>query len=171
MYASAYKGEELQRFGLTKAGYRLEGQFNPTKNMSSKLDLKKVFDMVTHDIHELLHNVLVSTMDSNQSEFYEDFSNGTKKNETSHIEVTTKYQSNLGKCFSIRPKPNIIKLGVVSIEFVAKMGIYVYLGHPGQFNYNTKTKVFGRETEYSCFILAIYGLKIILYSSTHYYTV
>ena len=127
--------------GLTKTGYRLEGRFNPTKKSNTTIDLRKVFNLVTHDIHQLLHNIVIFTMDAELSEFVEDFSEGMNKNGTTHIEVITKYHNNLGRCFSIRPKSHIIELGVVSVDFVAKMGIYVYFGYPGQYMYNTKTKV------------------------------
>ena len=128
-------------FGLTKTGYRLEGKFNPTQKSNATIDLRNVFNLVTHDIHELLHNVVIFTIDATQSEFVEDFNDGLNKNDTINIEITTKYHNNLGRCFSIRPKRHVIKLGVASIDFVAKMGIYVYFGHPGQYMYNTKTKV------------------------------
>ena len=134
----------MREFGLTKTGYRLEGKFSPTTIRNSTMNLRNVFDLVTYDVNEILHNVVIFTLDSKESEFVEDFNDRSKKNGSSHIDITPKYHNNLGKCFSIRPKSHIIKLGVVSIDFVARLGIYVYFGHPGQYMYNTKTKVLSK---------------------------
>ena len=151
----------MDTFGLSKTGYRLEGKFKPTIDSNITMDLREIFDTVTHDIHELLHNVVVFTMDSTQSEFMEDFSNESKKNGTTNIEITTKYHNNLGKCFSVRPKNHVIKLGVVAIDVVARMGIYVYFGHPGQYMYNTKTKVQN--------LYRVITFKVAIYNYLEYY--
>ena len=63
-------------------------------------------------------------------------------NDSELLQVITKYKgSSLGTCYSIRPKDPIVGLGIFKIDFVARLGIYVYLGYPGQFMYLAKTKV------------------------------
>ena len=63
-------------------------------------------------------------------------------NFTKHLHITTKYYQYFGRCYSIHPKDHVLKLGVNAIEIVARLKVYTYFGHPGQFTYsNTKTKV------------------------------
>ena len=66
-----------------------------------------------------------------------------KQNRTTleSIEIVPKFSYALGKCFSVRPKPDIVKRGIVSIAFTSHMDVYVYIGYPGQFKYNTRTRV------------------------------
>ena len=62
-------------------------------------------------------------------------------NFSDHLIITPKFWNHFGRCFSIRPKEDVRKLGIVDIIFEAKKSMYVYFGHPGQFeaaNRNTK---------------------------------
>ena len=54
----------------------------------------------------------------------------------------TKYDQTFGKCFSIEINPNVTKMGITKIEFYAKLNIYIYLHHPGQYmDVDSKSKV------------------------------
>ena len=54
----------------------------------------------------------------------------------------TKYYQTFGKCFSIEINPNVTKMGITKIEFYAKLNIYIYLHHPGQYmDQDSKSKV------------------------------
>ena len=54
----------------------------------------------------------------------------------------TKYDDIFGKCFSVEINPNIAKMGITKIEFYAKLNIYIYLHHPGQYmDVDSKSKV------------------------------
>ena len=129
----------MENFGLSKSNYRRKGQFNPTKNHKHNISLREVFNLVTYDIHELISSVRIQTLDKKIGVVRETFDR--YKNETEYVEVTTKYQPNLGKCFSFRPRRHVVKLGVSTIDILAKTSIYVYMGYPGQFMFATKTKV------------------------------
>ena len=74
-----------------------------------------------------------------QSSFVETFDavNENRK----HIKITTKHSPTYGKCYSIRPRTHVLKYGILVVDIVARMDIMIYLGYPGQFMYNTKTKV------------------------------
>ena len=66
--------------------------------------------------------------------------NGTNTSE--YIEITTKYWHSFGRCYSIHPKDNVIKLGPQNFDIVSRMDVYIYFGYPGQFMHpNSKTKV------------------------------
>ena len=88
---------------------------------------------------EVLHRVKIKTLDLNRREILEEFSDDDR--DMQNIEVVTKYSKNLGKCYSVRPKPDIVRLGITDITIIAHMDIYVYMGYPGQFMYNTRTRV------------------------------
>ena len=57
------------------------------------------------------------------------------------INVLTKYSNNLGRCFSVRPKPEVVKKGILSVALTSYTDTYIYIGYPGQFMYNTRTRV------------------------------
>ena len=138
-YDVAYKTDMIEMYGLDKNNYRRNGVYVPTKNYNSSKGLRTVFNDVTFDVHEILKQIRISTSDL-ENDWIVETLNSSRKYLTNLI-IVTKYQRNLGRCYSIRPKQNVIKLGILSIDFVAQIPFYVYLGYPGQFNYNTKTKV------------------------------
>ena len=111
----------------------------PTKSYNFSKGLRSVFNDVTYEVHEILKQIRISTSDLENDWIVETLNNSSKY--LNNIIIVTKYQRNLGRCYSIRPQQNVIKLGILSIDFVAQIPFYVYLGYPGQFNYNTKTKV------------------------------
>ena len=136
-YAAAYKDKVLEKHGMDKGKYRSKGYYT-SQNYSDEGNLRKIFDSITYDPTELLHKVQIGTLDKEKAWFVVDFS---QSNIDQHIEITTKYWSTYGKCYSIQPKDHILKLGVKIIDIVARMDIYIYFGYPGQFMLYTKTKV------------------------------
>ena len=117
--------------------YRREGKYFPTYNPEG-LDLREIFNSITYDVEEILIHMKISTLDRHNSKFKIDFE-GT--NTTDHIHIGTTYSETFGRCYSIHPKDHVIELGVTKIDIVARLDIYIYFGYPGQFMYNTKTKV------------------------------
>ena len=136
-YDVAYKADVMENLGLTKSGYRRKGQFNPAKNYNNSTSLQEVFNLVTYDVHELILKVRFEGKHWGKIEE----TLNKDKNMTEHLDITTKYRPTLGKCYSIRPRSHLIKLEIAIIDIVAKNSIYVYMGYPGQYMYDTKTKV------------------------------
>ena len=57
--------------------------------------------------------------------------------------VVTKYDNTFGRCFSLRVAKFITDAGLLNVELVGRMNIYVYLHHPGQFyDSDSKTKIY-----------------------------
>ena len=81
----------------------------------------------------------ITTLDREKRNVLEEFSPSNEAMKS--IEIVTKYTNTLGKCYSVRPKPDIVKLGILDITIIAHMDIYIYLAHPGQFMYNTWARV------------------------------
>ena len=136
-YFSAYKTDALNAYGINKKEYRSKGVYSPSNN-TKDTTLRDIFKSVTYDIDEILFGIALFTSNKQKTRFEIDFDG---QNFTEHIEITTKYWGTYGRCFSLHPKDHVLKLGVHQIEIVARMGIYIYFGYPGQFMYNTKTKV------------------------------
>ena len=137
-YESAYKEDVLQYYGLKKDDYRKNGIFYPTKN-GNNIDPRLMFLNVTHDVQDIFFKIKMNTLSYDLPVYVIDFSEGNAFN---NISITTKFYHHFGRCYSIHPKGDILKLGVTSIYFITKINIYVYFGYPGQFMYsNTKSKV------------------------------
>lgn len=128
-FFSAYKKDALNFYGLSRGKYRGKGKWNPTKNENGT-NLRKVFDDVTHDVEEIFSAIRIKTL-SKQRRYVDVYFTKDVFNE--YLSITTKYSDSFGRCFSIIPKQDVLKLGVKSMIFETRMDIYVYFGHPGQF--------------------------------------
>ena len=138
-YDLVFKKEALEHYNLDKSKYRSKGEFIPSLNSSERLDLYEVFENITQSVTDLLYRIKFTTLSRQQRSFTEDFNQ--PKDQTEHLNIVTKHQNSLGRCYSVRPKAHVLRLGVLRVEITARMDVYVYLGYPGQFMYNTKTKV------------------------------
>ena len=103
------------------------------------MDLQEVFNNITQSVNELLYRIKFTTMDRQQRSFIESFDE--LQMATKYVDIITKHQNSLGRCYSVRPKSQVYRLGILRVEITARMDVYVYMGYPGQFMYNTKTKV------------------------------
>ena len=66
-----------------------------------------------------------------------------------HLQITTKYWSTFGRCYSIQLKDHVLELGVRGIKLKASMGVYIYFGYPGQFMHtNYKSKVYYENNDF-----------------------
>ena len=143
-YESAYKEDVLKYYGLTKSDYRSKGVFYPKAN-GTNLDPRQLFRNATHEVNDIFFKIAMKTLSYDTPSYEIDFS--AKDDFSKNINITTKYYEHFGRCYSIHPKGEILKLGVTSMYFITKINIYVYFGYPGQFMYsNTKSKV-------KCFII------------------
>ena len=135
-YDVAYKDDMVEHYGLNKKQYRAHGvYFNKTYNPSK--DARLVFETITHNIDELIDRMIIATRNKERSRFILNFD---ESNFSKELDITTKYWNNFGRCYSIHPKDHIIKLGIITLDIVGLVDIYIYLGYPGQFM-RTKTKV------------------------------
>lgn len=138
-YESAYREEVLNAYGMDKEKYRGKGVYSPSNN-SKGMELRSIFNNVTYDIDELLFRISIRTNSQQNRSFDFEFDG---KDFMEHIDVITKYYHHFGRCFSLHPKKHILSLGVNAIVVVARINVYVYFGHPGQFmSLNTKSKVY-----------------------------
>ena len=78
-------------------------------------------------------------MGRKQRSFEEFFSKS--KSHTENVDIEIKHYNTLGKCFSVRPKIHVVRLGIVQMEITSHMDIYVYMGYPGQFMHSVRARV------------------------------
>jgi len=98
---------------------------------------------VSYSLPELLTSVVVSTAHSELPEVSLNVSSESAMNSTpDRVTWVTKYDDTFGRCFSMQLGPAITALGVIDVVFTGRLGIYVYLHHPGQkMDVDSKTKV------------------------------
>ena len=138
-YESAYKGNVLNQYGLTKSEYRNKGMFYPRAN-GTDVDPRSLFLNATHDVKDIFLKIIMKTLSYDIPLFEVDFTND--EDYSKNISISTKYYEHFGRCYSMHPTGEVLKLGVTSMYFITKINIYVYFGYPGQFMYsNTKSKV------------------------------
>ena len=128
-YFAAYKKEALSYFGLDKEGYKRGGKYYPSKNWRGG-NLREVFYKVSYEVDEILKGIRIKTLSTTDPYIDIAFSDNRYH---PYLNVTTKLWNTFGRCYSIIPKSELQQLGIVSMIFEAKMDIYVYFGHPGQF--------------------------------------
>ena len=128
-YFNAYNKSLLEYYGIEKENYKRNGYFYP-KTIGANRDPRHIFNEVSHDLNDILNGIQIKTLNKETPYIDIDFN---KKSYTSYLEIATKFWNTFGRCYSIQPSEKVRQLGVVSMIFEAKMDIYVYFGHPGQF--------------------------------------
>ena len=139
-YHFAYKNDALLSYGLNKNQYRGQAAYSPKRIHGENFtNLESVFHSVTYSIDEILHRIVISTSNKDDPHFNIDFNSS---NFTEYIDIQTKYWPTYGRCYSIHPKDDVLKLGVWGVDIISRINIYIYFGYPGQFMYPTsKSKV------------------------------
>ena len=137
-YEHAFKDEILRKYGINPSRYRT-GDFSPTSAKYKNINLRETFNDITRSVNELLYWVEFTTLDRNNRTFVEDFTSTDDNIE--NFDVITKYTDTLGRCYSIRPRAHIVRMGIVKMDILARTDVFIYLGYPGQFMYNTKARV------------------------------
>ena len=142
---------------MNKQKYRGAGGVYAPKNNTPGNDLRAVFNSITYDVDEMLSRIKFTTVvrptpsNSGQS-FNIDFDG---PNITEHIHITTKYWRTYGRCYSIQPKDHVIELGIIRLEIVAHLNIYIYFGHPGQFMHTGTVSKVSKRLVILCGILQL----------------
>ena len=86
---------------------------------------RKVFIEITHELNEILEEVIVQT--ASIPKFHIDLSKSSND-----ITVDVMHARKFGRCYSIQIANEIVNQGISEIEFLSKMNTYIYFHHPGQ---------------------------------------
>ena len=140
-YHSAYKSEVLKNYNLTVRDYRdKKAMWYPPKD-TNFTDAREFFHNITYEIHEVIEKIKISTMSLKKSEAkieitqFENF-------KQEFVEFHTQYEDTYGRCYTMNATQSLLRLSLKYVEFVARMGVYIFIEHPGQHLHgNSRSKV------------------------------
>lgn len=129
-----FSDTELQKLGSDRRTYQAMN-FATTTSQSPQ----EVFRLVTFELHEIMKKISIRTTNYDSPKITLDMS---MPNNDSIVTWNTKYKELFGRCYSMELSNLVTKMGIIQMTFKAKMGIYIYIHYPGQFNdFDSKTKV------------------------------
>ena len=139
-FHSAYKKEKLELYGISSENdYRYNSVWYPTMNKTTSKNGREIFHDITHELHELIDIVEISTQSLARPKIVIDTQKELNK---IYVEFSTKYVDTFGRCYTMKPARDLLDLGVTKVEFVSYIGVYVFLEHPGQhLHVNSRSKV------------------------------
>lgn len=140
-FEEAYVNSSLDSLQIMRRQYK-DGFFygNLSVNGDFEDDGFKLFNSVTYDLEDMMWGIVLSTADVQQPKISLPMDNSNK----SIVEWDTKYVDTYGRCYEMRIAPNVTHLNIINIVFKSKIGIHVFMHHPGQrMDVDSKTKVYG----------------------------
>ena len=136
---SAYKKDVLSKNNMTVSDYRHAAMWYP-ENYNTNLNAKGFFHEITHEIHEIIDRIEISTMSLNHSKVIVDI---LKEFGRKYVEFTTEYVDTYGRCYTMTVTDSLKSLVITKVTFITRLGVYIFLHHPGQhLHVNSRTKVF-----------------------------
>ena len=140
-YHSAYKREVLKNHNMTVRDYRDKNAMWYPPQDANYTDAREFFHNITYEIHEVIEKIKISTMSLNKSEakiYITQFENFKQEN----VEFHTQYEDTYGRCYTVNATQRLLDLGLKYVEFIARMGVYIFIEHPGQHLHgNSRSKV------------------------------
>ena len=137
-YHIAYKKETLKKYNITVDDYRYGSVWYPTEDIPPK-NGREFFHEVTYEIHEVIEKIVISTMSLNRSKIEIEMQ---KELDRKYVKFTTQYVDTYGRCYTMNATEGLLRLGVKNVAFITRMGVYVFLDHPGQHLHgNSRSKV------------------------------
>ena len=108
----------------------------------SKINGREFFHEVTYEIHEIVDKIKISTMSLAQPKIVIEM---LKELDRKYVEFITQYSDTYGRCYTMMATESLLRLGVTNVAFITRMGVYVFLDHPGQHIHgNSRAKVICR---------------------------
>ena len=137
-YHSSYKQDVLAKHNITVDNYRNDAMWYPNEN-DSNFNAKVFFHEITHEIHEIVEKIEISTMSMNQPKVIVEM---LKELGQKYVEFTTQYTDTYGRCYTMSVTESLKILGITKIKFTTRMNVYIFLDHPGQHLHpNSRSKV------------------------------
>ena len=138
-YHSAYKRDVLARYNLSVSDYR-DGNavWYPTEKNDS-YNARDFYHNITFEIDEVIEKIKISTMSLITPKV-----TITKfdKFKQKYVEFYTQYEDTYGRCYTLNATQELLSLRLKYVTFITKMGVYVFIEHPGQHLHgNSRSKV------------------------------
>lgn len=138
-FHSAYRKDTLKSvYNISVDDYRYKSNWYPTKDINPD-NAKEFFHNITYGLYDVIHKLEISTMSLTTPKVQ------IAPKEEGSIEYATfftQYTDTYGRCYTMVAKDAILALGITKVTIIARMGVYVFLDHPGQhLHSNSRSKV------------------------------
>ena len=138
-FHSAYSKDTLKNiYNISVDDYRYKSNWYPTKDINPE-NAKEFFHNITYGLYDVIHKLEISTMSLTTPKVQ------IAPKEEGSIEYATfftQYTDTYGRCYTMVAKDAILALGITKVTIIARMGVYVFLDHPGQhLHSNSRSKV------------------------------
>ena len=139
-YHFAYRKDMLKNiYNISVNDYRQKSNWYPTKDVTPE-NAKEFFHNITYDLNDVIHKLEISTMSLTKPKVRVAPIDEASKEYASFF---TQYSDTYGRCYTMVAKDEVLSLGITKVTIVAKMGVYVFLDHPGQHMHsNSRSKVY-----------------------------
>ena len=138
-YHSAYKRDVLKEHNLSVSDYRDKKAMWYPLNDTKSINGRDFFRNITFEINEVIEKIKISTLSLNQPKIIID--NFEEPNQE-FVEFYTQYEDTYGRCYTMNATRKLLILRLKYITFITKMGVFVFLEHPGQHLHgNSRSKV------------------------------
>ena len=125
-------------YNISVDDYRYKSNWYPTKDINPE-NAKEFFHNITYGLYDVIHKLEISTMSLTTPKVQ------IAPKEEGSIEYATfftQYTDTYGRCYTMVAKDAILALGITKVTIIARMGVYVFLDHPGQhLHSNSRSKV------------------------------
>ena len=137
-YHSAYKKDVVSKYNISVEDYRHRAIWYPNET-DPNFNAKAFFHEITHEIHEIIEKIEISTMSMNKPKVVVEM---LKELGQTYVEFTTQYEDTYGRCYTMSVTESLKILGITKIKFTTLLGVYIFLDHPGQhLHVNSRSKV------------------------------
>lgn len=142
-FEEAYVRETMDQMLISRSDFRDGFFYGNISHPDYDYNLQEGFDIfekATYELDQILREVEVSTEDLKDPrvKIYEE----DKPLNLSLASWKPTFNDVYGRCFSMELDPKITMKGIINIVFMSKIGIHVFLHHPGQkMDVDSKTKV------------------------------
>ena len=138
-FHSAYRKDMLRNtYNMSVNDYRYNSKWYPTKDINGE-NAKEFFHNITYGLNDVIYKMEISTMSLTEPKVQV-----APKEDDSKEYATffTQYTDTYGRCYTMVAKDEVLALGITKVTIIARMGVYVFLDHPGQhLHSNSRSKV------------------------------
>ena len=133
----------------------------PTNEASSEA-AREFYHNITYDIDEVIDYVKISTMSLiTPKVVIKNFESFKQK----YVEFYTQYEDTYGRCYTLNATEALLSLRLKYVTFITRMGVYVFIEHPGQHLHgNSRSKVRRNDIRRSNFYIFQTNNSILFYT-------
>ena len=125
-------------YNISVDDYRYKFKWYPRKDITHQ-NAKELFHNITYELNEIIEKIEISTMSLEEPKLKVAPSREIDKK---YATFTTQYTDTYGRCYTMNATNKTLALGITKVTIVTRIGVYVFLDHPGQhLHVNSRSKV------------------------------